>query len=1099
MIVLALLASAQISGTVRYENREYNAAGFTGGTQFIPVRRALVELVNPTTGNSWFGFTNDNGAYTVLPTDAGVFGVFLRVYASNTSGPVYNAEVRNNVSANAVYTSVSATVARTLPADALPINLDVPAASTAAEAFNIFDAAVWSFDYVLARDTAGGLAALSPLPRVVLYWEPGATAGTFFDPPTNRLFLRGLAADDDGWDDDIVLHELGHFISVNWGRDDSPGGFHSITDQLDPRLAWSEGWAHYFSSAVRAFANTIKPGQPGPPTAYVDPWTQVDIFSVGNSFFDLEAPSFSADTITDRNEVAVGAGLWDILDTVNEGGFDTLGGAAKEIDTWQILRVQIPGFSNITLEDFFKGWLIDSPGDALSVSGTSAAAGIFKDRLTRFYVDPSEPNDGSGTAVALGAVPPTGLLLERTFFDAGTPLGTGDEDWFSFTLAAPGFLRVQTRNLGDAADTLVELYNGALALQDFNDNRSGTDVSSLIERSVPAGIYFVRVRPATGSVAEFGTYDLQVEIATNLPPSVTLSADVTGGAAPLGVRFTASAVDSDGLVSRWEWDFDGDGLFEFSSIEGGDVTHRFAQPGSHPATLRVTDNGGATALASITVSVSSPSGSVIVTESVGGATQPVTVTLGAIVSGLTPKAYEWDFDGDGTVDATLTGAATVTHTYALAGGYSPRLWITDVDGVRHEAAGDPITVSPAGIPAVGLGAVPVTGSVPLPVTFTATAGLTSYEWDFDGDGAVDEVGSANVVTHRYVRVGNYTARVVGINALGQGAKGTVAVSVTQSSATGGWIVSPEPGNTIDGASVTLVVEMRPARVNKLVLFQHKQDAAPFGPFTNIGGLFTETGAEARQAFNLSGVANLDTRDVRALIDVGTSSGDENVPNVTRSLAAPLIRENAPGGLRQRDQTVTVMRTAWMPTLDRADLLVPARSSSSPTDIGVRWRSLGDAGGSFEHPTRLRVGDLWEMTVTSGTGTFGNAVWIELPYADIDGDENVDGSAAGDVNALEILRWNGSAWERTFESDVVRSERQVRMRTSRTGLYAVFGGALTGSAAASGSAATAFEDGSAGSRGKFSECSAAPAAGGGATVPWAVLALAATLVTLRRRP
>lgn len=1093
--MILILLAAQITGAIRYENQDYNGGGPTG-TQFIPVRRAQVELVNADTGNSWFGVTDDNGAYSITPvgpgSGPGLFNVFIRVYTTNTAGVVYNAEVRNNTSANAVYTSITATVPRTLPADALPVNLDVPMGA-AAEAFNAFDCAIWAFDYIAAIDALAGLPPLAPLPQVILFWEPGSVAGTFFDPGTNRVFLRGIVADDDGFDDDIVLHELGHFVSVNWSSDDSPGGFHSITDLLDPRLAWSEGWAHYFSSVVRAFANSRKPLQPGPPNPYFDPWTQVDVFSFGNSFFDLEAPSFPTQTITDRNELAVAAGVWDVFDGVNEAPFDTIGaglGGAKEIDVWQVLRVQIPAFTNVTLEDFFKGWLIESAPDALAVSGTAVAPGILRDRQARFYADPSEPNNAA-VGVALGAIPPTVTLTQRTFFSTVGPLGVGDEDWFNFTLPAPGFLRVQTMNLGDACDTLLELRDGAGAvLLASNDNRTGADVSSLIEISVPAGAYTVRVRPSPG-IAEYGYYDLRIEISTNNPPAALLSASPTSGAAPLRVQFDVTATDSDGIVSLYELDFDGDGAYDYSSIEGANVTHAYAQPGTYTAVLRVTDNGGATDLQSVGITVTGPAGTVTVTESVGGAVQPVPVTFNALLSGIIPAAYEWDFDGDGKIDASLTAGPAAAFTYRVAGAYTPRLFVTDTSGVRHEGAGDPITVAPAAIPPVGLIAAPISGAVPLSVTLTATAGLTSYEWDFDGDGRIDRVTPANVVTHRFLRVGDFTPRVVGIDALGRGAVAAAAVDVTQPSTTGGWMIYPTPGDTCDGDSVTLVIEMRPNGPVKFIQFQHKQDAAPFGPYFNIGGSFTEAGATARQGFDIRTVANLDVRDLRALIDIVNTTGDENVPNVQRDIAAALIRENAGGGLRLKDQRVRVLQDESAPTADRADLFFPARSSASGANITVRWQELGDV---FPHPTRNRIGSVWQATVLAGLGTFNNNFWVSLPYDDIDADLFVDGLQLEDVNALEILEWNGVAWVRLFESDVIRSEQQVRVRTSRTGVFAIFGSVKAGGGGA-GTGDTAFEDGSVAGRAKFVGCSAGAARS--AVWPAAALLLAIGLYALRR--
>jgi len=71
------------------------------------------------------------------------------------------------------------------------------------------------------------------------------------------------------------------------------------------------------------------------------------------------------------------------------------------------------------------------------------------------------------------------------------------------------------------------------------------------------------------------------------------------------VGFDASgSSDSDGSISSYEWDFDGDGSYEGS---GQTTEHTYLSSGDYDATLRVTDNDGATDTDSQTISVSSTS------------------------------------------------------------------------------------------------------------------------------------------------------------------------------------------------------------------------------------------------------------------------------------------------------------------------------------------------------------------------------------------------------------------------------------------------------------------------------------------------------------
>ena len=77
------------------------------------------------------------------------------------------------------------------------------------------------------------------------------------------------------------------------------------------------------------------------------------------------------------------------------------------------------------------------------------------------------------------------------------------------------------------------------------------------------------------------------------------------------------------------------------------------------------------------------------------------------------SSYEWDFTGDGTVDATGE-AATTTHTYSSAGSYEVTLTVTDNSGTIATAT-EPITVQPA--------------------EEAPETGLTRF--DIDGDAAID--------------------------------------------------------------------------------------------------------------------------------------------------------------------------------------------------------------------------------------------------------------------------------------------------------------------------------------------------------------------------
>jgi hypothetical protein len=106
---------------------------------------------------------------------------------------------------------------------------------------------------------------------------------------------------------------------------------------------------------------------------------------------------------------------------------------------------------------------------------------------------------------------------------------------------------------------------------------------------------------------EWGGYSTwQVDVIVNelsVPPVSIAGQDITGNPG-VPLQFSGAGTDEDGTIVLYEWDFDGDGIFEWSSTENGRELNIYnSGAGTYTATLRVTDNDGNTALDSLTVTV----------------------------------------------------------------------------------------------------------------------------------------------------------------------------------------------------------------------------------------------------------------------------------------------------------------------------------------------------------------------------------------------------------------------------------------------------------------------------------------------------------------
>lgn len=343
------------------------------------------------------------------------------------------------------------------------------------------------------------------LPELYVYWERGVTTEwSFFrgerGPGRFCLELLGGApgaqatSDTDEHDEAIILHELGHFVFDRTTTSASIGGMHARGALLDPGVAWEEGRATWFATAVL--------GDP----AYVD---SVGLAPVGSARVDenLEAPQPPRGL---GSETSVAAILWDLADGAAPGAAPDRDGDGVALGPGAVLTAM--------LEMYVAGESYGSIADLLAHLERSGA--VSHAELAAMLAATGEP------ASILGATWPTelapGARVVGKIDGLSNPAPSGGEARPANGFDAVAAYRVRVPARGMLSARLVIDGSGAAAdgtdleleLRDLHADllvgSYGTSAVESVARVVEPGSVVVYVRDAgSGNRAD---YTLEIEL-----------------------------------------------------------------------------------------------------------------------------------------------------------------------------------------------------------------------------------------------------------------------------------------------------------------------------------------------------------------------------------------------------------------------------------------------------------------------------------------------------------------------------------------------------------------------------------------------------------
>jgi hypothetical protein len=352
-----------LTARAQFLARQVTASGLLGPGPVEDIKFAEVEVTDARGIRIQCGTTDENGGISMLlPRNPGNYN--LRVYSRSDSSS-YKVSVLNNPTQNLPY---SVSVGFSISAETSSLAPVLPTApfdaSLEGGAFNIMNQVYRANAFIRQNSACPEQVVCEPFtvaPKVRVFWTPGLSPYSYYGSPSTPISFfssrddssarirRGLyiqggikgdvnCSDTDHFDNSVVLHEYGHFLEDSFARSDSPGGSHNGNFIIDPRLAWSEGWANFFQTAVQDSS------------VYRD--TVGNSTCAGGTFLGVNLNLETAVSGQDRmpagtllgegifREVSVSRVLWDFMDDSGVDGGAGLGFAL----IWKVFSDATSGF-----------------------------------------------------------------------------------------------------------------------------------------------------------------------------------------------------------------------------------------------------------------------------------------------------------------------------------------------------------------------------------------------------------------------------------------------------------------------------------------------------------------------------------------------------------------------------------------------------------------------------------------------------------------------------------------------------------------------------------------------------------------------------------
>lgn len=505
-----------VAGRFLYEDKAWDASGWTGANPILPVRHADVSVLDAVTGKL-IGrhMTDANGDFAVdCRTSRPVLDVVVRldsdtrVMAKATKG---FPRLTVMSTSKAVYSAFSPVVLdhpsdQTLDVGVTTV-LKVSSGAKEGHPFNVFDVALDGLLYV----TGPEIGAQPKRVGVRVYWPN--VLGSY------AIHRQCWISVNDGYDDAVILHEIGHVVHNIWSDSDNPGGVHYFGDSdQDPRLSFGEGYATAFAGMVLEHF--------GREALYVDssPTAKIGGYQL-RLMLESTAP-YTEGALGSADEVAVACVLYDLLDGPESldgsPGVDddeltpasSVAGLTPAAAWWKVFSGPVKRAKHLTVNQAWDGWLkvhaLDPAYDALRE--------VYDSRKLSFFNDAAEPDNDPTTATPVEILSGVQWIPERTLYYAedGHGPGKGDQDWYAVELQAGMRVEIETRYPGgiyDAttqADPWLALFDPALERRAVDDDSGFGRNARIADFLVTESGTWTFVVRSRNKVKPYGRYEVRI-------------------------------------------------------------------------------------------------------------------------------------------------------------------------------------------------------------------------------------------------------------------------------------------------------------------------------------------------------------------------------------------------------------------------------------------------------------------------------------------------------------------------------------------------------------------------------------------------------------